>query len=283
MNKDLWFEKNFSHHTPVLISLPHSGLELHSMRQELRDLPREVFLRDVDWAVDEFWMPSARNLGVSTIRAKAHRYVIDLNRGRDEVHSFVVQGAKAPLPNENMKKVLFWSESTRGEALGPEGKAFQPLSQKVYRTLLDDIWEPYYASIEEHLQQLKKKFGFAVFLDAHSMPSVGTAFHGEAKARVDLVPGNGDGVTCAPQLNESFRNVAESQGFQVLFNDPYKGGHLTRYFGRPQEDLHALQIEVNRRLYMNEDTWVLNPAGMERMRVFTEAFLAHVITSKVRL
>ena len=96
-------------------------------------------------------------------------------------------------------------------------------------------------------------FGACILLDAHSMPSVGSG-PGPARARrrVDIVLGDRMGSACHPLVIETAERVLHAQGYQVIRNTPYAGGFTTRHYGRPGEGRHALQIELNRALYMDE-------------------------------
>jgi N-formylglutamate amidohydrolase len=108
--------------------------------------------------------------------------------------------------------------------------------------------------LRQLVERTRERFGFCILLDCHSMPSVGGPLdrdHGQA--RVDFVLGDCFGTACAPAITEIADRSLSGFGYLVTRNDPYAGGFTTRHYGRPGEGLHALQIEINRSLYMDED------------------------------
>ncbi len=275
MNSDFFsHSRSRSLTLPIVISVPHAGLRVPEIRKELMQLPRSVFLRDVDYRIDEIWRPLADELDLSFIKSEVHRYAIDLNRAPTQVEGHSVQG----LPKDEAKKPkgLFWIESTRGESLGGSAP-FAPLSREVYTSLVDAIHTPYYAFIHEELERVKARFGYAIFIDGHSMPSKGTSFHADPNSiRADLVPGDDQGRACAPAVLQAAMETAATHGFSMRPNDPYSGGNITRHFGRPADGIHALQIEVNRHVYLRDeedDAKDVLPEGQTRLKTWARSFL----------
>lgn len=260
----------FTHRTsrslklPVVVSVPHAGLRVPDARAELMTLPPPVFHRDVDYEIHRMWQDAVEAYDVSFIKAEIHRYALDLNRDPASV------GAK---------KGLIWIESTRGEPLGPAGRAFEPLPAATVDELVAKLWKPYYAFIERELARVRDHFGFAIFIDGHSMPSRGTAFHADPGGhRADIVPGDNRGQACSAKLLDLVSNLASQAGFDVRPNDPYSGGRLTTYFGRPADGIHALQIEVNRALYLSDEERVsekaLKAEGLTKLRSLATSILS---------
>jgi N-formylglutamate amidohydrolase len=257
--------------SPLVVSNPHSGLEIHPLRPALKLLPKEVFLRDADYEVHRFWEGVCKDLDISWIGARYHRYNLDLNRpsllNADfvEGHSIIGKGET---------KGLFWTESTNGENLG-----FKKLNQQTADELIKEIWTPYYSWIEEELSKRKKKFGFALLIDGHSMPSRGDKNHSDQGAeRADIVPGNLDFKTCPSSVSQALEKLCQEFKLSCRFNNPYKGGNITQSFYRPEESIYTLQIEVNRKIYMNENTKVLNEAGIQNLERLFKAFLQKLAT-----
>ena len=125
---------------------------------------------------------------------------------------------------------------------------------------------PYHRAIEVALEQLKAEFGYALLIDAHSMPSVGKRnAQGRTTRRADVVPGDVDGRSCSSIFTDLVEDHFQNRGFSVSRNTPYKGGWITRNFGAPESGTHAIQIEINRDLYMNEKSFQRNTNGMERL------------------
>ena len=246
--------------TPIVVSVPHAGLRIPSLRADLADLPRAVFFRDVDFEVPRIWQRACRELDIPMIEALDHRYALDLNRRPDQIDDSTVSSSGRPAGSE--KRGLFWLSSTRQE---PVLKA--PLSRTTADALVREIWTPYNDWIETELAAARAKFGFALLIDGHSMPSVGTSFHEDPSAeRADLVPGDVNGKSCDARVLQTAQRTAEGKGFSCRPNLPYSGGGITQRFGRPTEGLHALQIEVNRKLYMTEEHIELRLDGMARLQ-----------------
>jgi N-formylglutamate amidohydrolase len=107
--------------------------------------------------------------------------------------------------------------------------------------------------LRQLIERTRERFGYCILLDCHSMPSVGGPLdrdHGQS--RVDFVLGDRFGSACAPALVDLVERTLEGMGYAVARNSPYAGGYTTEFYGRPAEGLHALQIEINRALYLNE-------------------------------
>lgn len=259
---------------PIVVSVPHAGLRVPELRKDLMMLPRAVFLRDVDYRIDEIWCPLAQELDLSFAKSEVHRYAIDLNRASTQVEGHSVQGLARD--EAQKKKGLFWIESTRGESLGGD-VPFAPLPPDVHASLVAAIHAPYYAFLRSELERVRAKFGYAILIDGHSMPSKGTSFHADPNGvRADLVPGDDKGRACAPGILNAAVETAAAHGFSLRPNDPYSGGNITRHFGRPADGIHALQIEVNRRVYMQneeDDAKGILPEGQERLKTWARSFL----------
>ena len=235
---------------PLVVSVPHAGLRVPESRKELMMLPETVFRRDVDFQIHQMWEEASAELDLSYVKSEIHRYAIDLNRS-------------------STQDTLIWKESTRQEPLGPSGARATP-SAEVVASLVDEIWQPYYDFIVRELERVKSKFGFAILIDGHSMPSRGTAFHADpGSVRAEIVPGDDHGKACHKKVLEAALESAQGLGFSVTPNKPYSGGNITRHFGNPAQGIHALQIEVNRAIYIRDEESeekIIIPEGMNRLK-----------------
>jgi len=266
---------------PIVLSVPHAGLVVPEERKDLMLLPEKVFLRDVDYEIHRIWLENCQGLDVSWIKAETHRYALDLNRRPDQIDSSMVKGHPRAAGSES--KGLYWTKTTQGEGLGFSGTAKLELDSKVHQTLVTEIWAPYYDFLQAELKRVREVFGFAILIDAHSMPSRGTSFHNDSNSgRADLVPGDFHGKACDPRLTEVFCEVAHTQGFQVSVNQPYAGGGITQHFGKPVTHVHALQIEVRRDLYMDESSYELKEEGLTRLSLLTHHLLQRFSTLRLK-
>ena len=130
------------------------------------------------------------------------------------------------------------------------------ISQKSHKLLIQKYFEPYHEKLRKNIEDFKQKGHETVYLiDLHSMPSKGLAFHKDRGFfRTDVVIGNNRGKSCSKKLTHLVVKAYRQAGFKVALNWPYKGGAITYSYGQPHKGQEALQVEVNRQLYMNEKT-----------------------------
>lgn len=243
--------------SPLVVSFPHVGL---AWPHELRPKPQVEFSRNADYEVQTLYA-GVPVLGAATVTAHFSRLVVDLNRAEDDVaHQLVpdhpaprarmkpgVPGSPAPLGWDRPGRGVVWASAMTGTR-GTTRILTPPLSYPAFESRIARFHRPYYQALEVLLQRRRKHFGYAVLLDAHSMPgSVG----------VDLVLGTLEGASCGDAVaNTAMSALAGTADRQSLLSvrrdDPYQGGEIVRTFGRPSEGVHALQLEVSRRLYMDE-------------------------------
>ena len=133
---------------------------------------------------------------------------------------------------------------------------------------VDTYWRPYHAALAQLLAETRARFGFCLLIDCHSMP----AHPAQIANPPDFVLGDAHGTACAPRATRLVEEVLLGLGYRVRRNDPYAGGYVTRHYGRPRDAVHALQIEINRSLYMDEKT--LEPhSGFVRLTVELAEFI----------
>jgi N-formylglutamate amidohydrolase len=171
-------------------------------------------------------------------------------------------------PRNSHGRGFIWEITTEGTpALA------RPLSLNEWQQR-QKIHESYYAALATAIQRARGRFGFAVLVDGHSMPSRGKAVHTDTGAdRAAIVPGDRMGQSCAPALSRLVQHHFLQQGYGVKFNDPYQGGFITAYHGHPATNVHAIQIEMRRDLYMNEITFAKDASGFNRLRCGIESLL----------
>ncbi|MCC7070030.1 MAG: N-formylglutamate amidohydrolase [Deltaproteobacteria bacterium] len=243
--------------SPLVVSVPHAGTEVPAVDARLLRASGAALLRDADALVDRLFA-RAPALGAPLVVARVSRYVLDINRAPDDVDLEVCPELERPA--RPSARGLVWRTSTEGAALLTRPLTLAELSSRIER-----LHTPYHGAVAALLEERRRHFGFAVLLDAHSMPSLGRPGHSDpGERRADLVPGDVRGSSCAPSLTRLVVQHFEGAGFRVKPNDPYMGGYITRAHGRPARGVHAIQLEVNRDLYLDEEQarWNEWKAGM---------------------
>jgi len=245
--------------TPVIVEVPHAGLFVDGPALATLAAPARSIGRDADLWVDELYADAA-DCGATMIVAHVSRYVVDLNRSERDVDADSVEGAP---PNARATRGIVWRLTSDG------GRVLdRPLSRRELERRLDTYYRPYHAAIGALIERKRARFGHAVLLAAHSMPSVGRAAHGDPSAfRADVVPGTRGRTSAAARFIDAVDAHARACGFSVAHDDPYQGGFTTMNYGRPREAAHVVQVELARRLYMDETSLHKN-AGFERVRAF---------------
>ena len=238
----------------VVVSVPHAGLEVPVEDAPLLALAGKSLLKDADLHVDKL-VAGIPALGVPVVVARVSRYVLDVNRALDDVDREACPEIERPA--RPSARGLCWRTTTEGAAV-----LARPLTLVELRSRLARIHEPYHETLAALLAERRKRFGYAVLLDVHSMPSLGRPGHADpGSRRADVVPGDLRGTSCAPALSRLVAEHFKSRGLSVRPNDPYMGGFITKHHGRPARGIHALQIELNRDLYMDESTFALKADG----------------------
>ncbi|WP_207260751.1 N-formylglutamate deformylase [Pseudomonas sp. GW101-3H06] len=232
MDKVLNFKQG---HVPLLISMPHAGVRL-TPAVEAGLIPQAKSLPDTDWHIPQLY-DFAAELGASTLAAEYSRFVIDLNRPSDDKPLYV--GATTGL----YPATLFDGVPLFREGLEP--------SKAERATYLEQIWTPYHSTLQQELARLKAEFGYALLFDAHSIRSViPHLFDGKLP---DFNLGTFNGASCDPQLASQLEAIcAGHPGYSHVLNGRFKGGHITRHYGNPAENIHAVQLELGQCTYMEE-------------------------------
>ena len=223
---------------PLLISIPHAGIAIPpDIAAAMTDAARLV--PDTDWHVDRLY-DFAPDLGAAVIAARQSRFVIDLNRAPDG----------KPLYPGASNTELCPTTSFADDPLYRAGS--QPDAAEIARRR-DRYWMPYHTRIRQTLDAFRARHGFALLYDAHSIRSqVPRFFDGRLP---DLNLGTADGTACAAGLREALAEVAVSAAprYTMALDGRFKGGFITRAYGRPKEGVHAFQLELSWRTYMDED------------------------------
>jgi N-formylglutamate amidohydrolase len=224
---------------PVIVEVPHARLRVDGPFFETLAAPCRALARDADLYVDALY-EQAPTAGATMLVARFSRYVIDVNRAEGDIDADVVEGARTDLKLEHG---LIWRTTGAGEPA-----LTRKLTTAELRERLDLIWRPYHDELTGLIARARSEFGVAVVVAAHSMPSVGPP------PGADVVPGTRGRKSAAPKFIEAVEAHAIEAGWTVAHDDPYAGGFTTQHYGRPQDGVHVVQVELARRLYLNEGT-----------------------------
>ncbi len=221
---------------PLLVSLPHVGTRIPATL-EPRLEERALAVADTDWHLDVLYA-FARDLGASMIVPRFSRYVIDLNRPPENTPMY--PGAN----NTGLVPV----RSFEGEPLYRDGAAPDDADVAAW---LQAYWRPFHDALAAELERLKARHGHAILWDGHSIKSrLPWLFEGTLP---DLNLGTAGGASCAPTLRAALMGVLDAQAsFTHVTDGRFKGGYITRHYGRPRERVHAVQLEMCWSCYMNE-------------------------------
>ena len=222
---------------PLLVSMPHVGTALpESLLPRFTAVAQSVI--DTDWRVDELY-DFLEHMDVSVLRARYSRYVVDLNRFAhgESLYRGATDTAVCPLT------------SFAGEALYLPGE--EPAADEIQQRL-QDYWQPYHATLAAELIRLQAIHSYALLWDAHSIRAVVPhLFEGQLP---DLNFGTAEGAACAPDLISTLESVAGAAAdYSWVSNGRFKGGAITRSYGRPHEGVHAIQLELSQSTYLQQE------------------------------
>ena len=253
--------------TPVVVSVPHAGVRTAGYEETLN--PELDVRGDADLFVDRLYRIGEPDGPETYVSALLSRFVCDLNRDADDVAPGAVPEHRAPRNVDG--RGFIWAVTTTGApALS------RPLTLPEWRGRTV-IHTAYHEAITRALGRARARFGFAVLVDGHSMPSRGRAGHTDTgNVRADVVPGDREGTSCSPALRALVTRHFAAAGLSVRPNDPYKGGFITAHHGHPADDVHAIQIELRRDLYMDEEKFVIVQPGFDRLRGLIAGLLAEL-------
>ncbi len=228
-------------HGPLLISMPHVGTQIPP-QQRARYTERALQAEDTDWFLDRLYAFAAA-IGASLLVPQMGRYLIDLNRPPDNQPMYAGQNNTELCPTRHFT----------GDPIYRAGQA--PDDAEVRRRVFA-YWQPYHDALRDELARLKARHGHVVLFDAHSIASVlPWLFEGQLP---HMNVGTVGGTSCGPALREQVAAVFASQTeFTHVMDGRFKGGFITRQYGRPADGVHAVQLEMCWRAYMDEGP----PAG----------------------
>ena len=239
--------------SPLLISVPHDGrLVPDDIAASMSGAGRSLV--DTDWHVSYLY-DFARDLGASMIIARYSRYVVDLNRPADDATLYEGQQGTGLCPLQT-----FGGEDIYEETVNID------VAERVER-----FWSPYHAKLAATLAHLREKHGHALLWDAHSISSeVPMLFDGRLPV---LNIGSFDGRSCGASRLEAVVAVAEQSPYETVTDGRFKGGYITRHYGRPDAGVEAIQLEIAQRAYMDEESRRYDDGKASQLRDTLRAML----------
>ena len=220
---------------PLLVSMPHVGTGLPPCMQGRLSAACEP-LGDTDWHLPRLY-DFVQSLGASTLVARYTRFAVDLNRPPDDtpLYATATTGLHPDILFDGTPAFLEGRELTRGEC----------------QAFLAEAWIPYHARIASELERLRREHGYALLFDAHSIAGeIPRLFEGRLP---DFNVGTADGRSADASLTERLAGVVRDAGrYTLAVNGRFKGGYITRHYGDPARDIHAVQLELAQRTYMRE-------------------------------
>jgi N-formylglutamate amidohydrolase len=248
--------------SPLVFNSPHSGRLYPSAFLASSKLDAMTLRRSEDAYVEElFGFVSA--LGSPLLYAHFPRAYLDLNREPYELDPALIRDGLPDYANTQSVRVV-GGLGTIARIVSESDEIYrEPLSLVAALERINRLYTPYHDTLKALLAEARQAFGLAVLIDCHSMPSNPIAEHGGG--RPDFVLGDRYGTSCSGELTRAAAQALKAHGYVVALNKPYAGGYITEHYGKPHTGLHALQVEINRALYMNESTFDKS-AGFDQIR-----------------
>ena len=241
---------------PIVLNSPHSGCCYPSTFLAASRLDPKAIRRSEDFFVDELVAPAV-NAGCVLLRANFPRAWLDVNREPYELDPKMFAGALPSYANVRSVRVAGGLGTIARIVSESEEIYAEPLSVPEALARIDEVYKPYHRTLRQLVLDTRNEFGTAVLIDCHSMPSSVRGVHG--RLRPDVVIGDRYGTSCAAELTDLVAGTLSGLGYTVGRNKPYAGGFITEHYGQPARGFHAMQVEFNRSLYMDEKTLVRSP------------------------
>jgi len=248
---------------PLVLDSPHSG---HDFPADFDAIVSEAELRESeDCYVDELYA-AAHEVGAPLLAASFPRTYLDPNRHAGDVDLELIEGSwpweYQPSGKARIGKSLIWRTLEDGRPIYA-----RKLAPESVRGRIERFHAPYHRSLKALLDRAFQQHGKVYHINCHSMRAVAgkQSDEGEGAVRADFVLGDRDGTTCEARFTQTVREILAGMGYSVKLNDPYKGVELVRAYSDPQAGRHSLQIEINKRLYM-EDGSLRKNAGFSRLQ-----------------
>ncbi|MFL4469201.1 N-formylglutamate deformylase [Tateyamaria armeniaca] len=235
--------------SPIILGFPHAGTHVPpDTAADLNEAGRA--LADTDWHIDRLYAGLLPD--ITTVRANFHRYVIDANRDPAGVSLYPGQNTTTLVPLTDFDGQNIWTTPPTESAISPRLSAFHT---------------PYHAALETEIARIRDLHGVAILFDCHSIRSrIPFLFDGTLP---DFNIGTDRGKTCAPEIEQAVNDICKTaSGYTCVLNGRFKGGWTTRHYGRPADNVHAIQLELAQSTYLEAEhaPWTYDPTKADALR-----------------
>jgi N-formylglutamate amidohydrolase len=251
-NGALVVEEPSARSLPLVLASPHSGSEYPAEFLAASRLDPLALRRSEDSFVDELFAAAPR-LGAPLLSARFPRAYVDVNREAYELDPAMFSDALPDFVNAGSPRVRMGLGTIARIVANGEEIYARKLRFDEARLRIEYLYHPYHRALRRLVDTTEDAFGGYLLVDCHSMPSAASS--SRVSDAADIVLGDCHGSACAPQIVEAACSFLSARGFAVALNAPYAGGFTTDYYGRPSAGRHALQVEINRSLYMDERSY----------------------------
>ena len=230
----------------VIFGSPHSGSIYPDWFMSGTRLSKDIVRSSEDAFVDQF-IENAPEFGAATIQAQVPRCIVDLNRGADEIDPLVVRGVpRHPLNQRTLAGLgVIPRVVSQGRTIHD-----RPIDRHEAERRINTYWRPYHQTLTALIAEARARFGQAILIDMHSMPA--DALNHLGDPRPDIVLGNRHGLSASARVTEAVIAATRDEGWKVRVNSPFSGAYICSAYGRPGRNVHVVQLEINRALYMDE-------------------------------
>jgi N-formylglutamate deformylase len=263
-----------AHITPLVFASGHSGQDYGADFIAAARLDRLTLRQSEDSFVDQIFAAAPAH-GAPLLAARFPRAYCDVNREPWELDPAMFEGKLPDWVNTTSPRVgaglgTIARIAANGEAIYGMRLPFAEAEYRVRR-----CWQPYHDALAALLQGTRAQFGACLLIDCHSMPSHAC---GNRRPMPDIVLGDAHGTACAPEVTRYVEHSLAASGYRIRRNDPYAGGYVTRHYGRPARNIHVLQLEIARHLYMDEARVERSP-GFDALAADITALIASLATA----
>lgn len=237
--------------TPIVFSSPHSGSIYPDALCEMSLLSLENLRRNEDVKIDDLYATVTEH-GAAFIKARFPRCYVDVNRAPDEWPPYSsALGPETYMPSTARARAGLGVIPT---VIADELPIYdRPLRKSTIKARLNALYYPYHGALQTALDKATARFGHALLIDCHSMPG----FTISGTRRPDIVLGDRYGTSCQPTTLRFIEDIFKAHGYSVSRNAPYAGGYITSHYGKHETHVEAIQIEINRDLYLNPQSYTL--------------------------